>query len=218
MTSATAITAKSSRIQTLIFIGVFMLGAIFVMLLMRDHAPYNASVTSELQLVRDAISQNDWTKLNTKTVERYERWFHDSGIYQYVFEALVPTQDTEFDVMFSGKWNERLALNVQVFAYQITHRLVMIEYWLWLLLPAMIAIIWTGVNVFRSKIYIIGGVKPNVVRLYLKGGWLLINVFLIYLAMPNFLGSWAPFAPAAFLIMFSMLIMGIIQAFHKGTN
>jgi hypothetical protein len=218
MTSATAVTANSSRLQAFIFIGVMLLGAIFVMLMLKEHDGYSASVTGELNIVRDSLSDNDWSKVREKTVRAYNWWFHDSGFYELVFEALIPESKTAWDEVVKYEWNERFAMNAQVFAYQITHRLIMIEYWVWLLLPAMIAVIWTGVNAFRSKIFIIGGVKPNIVRLYLKASWVLINLFLIYLMTPNFLGAWAPFAPAIFLMLFSMLTMGIIQAFHKGTN
>lgn len=218
MSNETAISSNTSRLQTVIILTTFLLFAIFAMLILRDHDAYQHSVTGELQFVKNSVTENDWSKIQERTLERYNKYFHESGVYQYVFEAMIPSSSSEFDSVVSAKWNHRLVLNVQVFVYQLIHRIVMIEYWLWLLIPAMTAIVWTGVNTYRSKIYIIGGVRPNVVRLYLKLSWLLLNLFLIYLATPNILGPWAPFAPAAMLILLSMLIMGIVQSFHKGTN
>ena len=212
----------SSRFKSLVVLGSFIIVGVFIMLLMREHSEYSESVQAELAIVKNSIGPSDWEKVREKTVTYYDKWFHDSGLYKNVFEAMIPTQETVWDEVVDNvateSFGQRLAYNAQVFAYQVTHRLIMFEYWVWILLPSLIAVIWTGVNAYRAKTYMIGGVKPNAVRLYLKTTWVTVNLTLCYLMVPNIIGNWVPFTPAILLLLFAILVMGIIQSFGKGAN
>lgn len=215
-------TGGSGRFKSLAVLGSFIIVGIFIMLLLRDHSEYNESVQQEMAIVKKSIGSSDWEKVREKTVDYYNWWFHESGLYNNVFEAMIPSKETVWDEMVDNvapeSFSHRLAYNAQVFAYQVTHRLIMFEYWVWILLPSLIAVVWTGINTYRAKTYMIGGVKPNAVRLYLKTSWITLNLTLCYLMVPNIIGDWAPFTPALLLLLFAIMVMGIIQSFGKGAN
>ncbi|PLT25092.1 DUF4400 domain-containing protein [Pseudoalteromonas sp. MelDa3] len=214
----TAITSKHTRLEILLLLCSLSVAAMLLMLLLTDPDEYNTNVLQESYQIKGAISENDWNVLHNQTLFLQDKWVNGSGLYKWFLSKLMPEKDTEWDGVIGSTFQERLAINGQILAYQIALRIMMFKYWLFVSLPLCLALIYGSVNRHKANAYRFGGAKPNLVRLYIKIIWISFCLFTFFMLAPNFVGGVLPYFPFIYLIGIALLISGIIRNFHKGTS
>lgn len=214
----TVVTAKHTRLEVILLVGSLCVAAMLMMLLLTGSDEYKSNVQQEARQIKAAISKNDWEVLHRQTLNLQDKWVNDSGLYKWFLSKLIPETDTEWDGVVGSTFQQRLAINGQILAYQIALRFIMFKYWFFVSLPLCAVLIYGGINKYRANAYRLGGAKPNMVRLYIKVIWVSFCLFAIFMLSPNFIGSFLPYFPLIYLICVALLISGIIRNFHKGTS
>jgi len=214
---STAISPRITRthfIFTLLTVSAFLM---FIYLAITTVESYRGDVQGEISLVRDSMTAAEWNAVDDRTKRRYSEWVIQSGLYETIKDWFLPKPSgSEVVKSFSGKWNYQLVVNLQVFLFQVIYRLTMLEFWLWTLLPLVVAILVSGINAHRAKRYQLTGTRANIVRIYLKAVWLSVIGLVCYLVLPSMMGAFAPYAPAIAFLLFATAAAGIVSAFHKG--
>jgi cobalamin synthase len=112
-------------------------------------------------------------------------------------------------------WLLRLLENFQLFSYQMIHRMTLLQFWLFALLPMCIAIVATGYYHWRIKQYQMGGSSVNYVRGYMKLMWLTMLVLCVYLITPNLFGPYTIYAPAFLLLTIATTLSLVFSNYSK---
>lgn len=214
----TVVTAKHTRLEVILLVGSLSVAAMLIMLLLTGPGEYKSNVQQEALQIKAAISKKDWEVLHSQTLNLQDRWVNESGLYKWFLSKLTPEAETEWDGVVGSTFQERLAINGQILAYQIALRLTMFKYWFFVSLPLCAALVYGAINKYRANAYRLGGAKPNMVRLYIKVIWVSLCLFTLFMLSPNFIGSFLPYFPLIYLICIALLISGIIRNFHKGTS
>ncbi|PTC00939.1 hypothetical protein C9975_04765 [Thalassospira xiamenensis] len=213
----TAVTSQVTRAQFIMIMLCLSVFMIFALMVIRDADAYRNGVQSEIETVRSSLTTAEWNTVDERAKRRFSKYVHESGFFQVVQDWFLPDENASaVNQTFSGKWNYRLVENLQVFLYQCIYRFTMLEFWLWTLLPLVIAIIVSGINAHRAKRYQLEGTRANIVRLYLKAIWLSALGLIGYMVLPAMLGAMAPYAPAMAFLLLAFSASGVVSAFHKG--
>lgn len=215
----TAITASIGRFN-MIFTGVTLIICYaFLMLLITDAKEYQRAVESEVLFTVGSLTASESEYILQKTRQRQQKWIYDSGFYPSLKKMFLPKEVPYIEELtkgvFSTKWNYRALMNVQYLAYQLIHRLTMLQFWLMTLLPLMAAIVITGFYQWRIKQYQLGGHSVSVVRIWTKAIWVVFAVLATYLVVPNVGGAYSLFAPPIVLVFAAVGVGQIIKSFNK---
>lgn len=221
---ATVISAKETRLHILIMLYFLVLIALFMLMVIREPEAVRADIEFELHHTVEYLSEQEQLSLDTKAKKRFQSWLYDSGLYESVYGALAPKTQQNYAVQWqsdasfgflSEGWIFRLLENFQLYFYQVTHRLTLMEFWMLTTLPMVIAIIATGYYSWRIKAYQLIGQSTSSVRIWLKVMWLVLFLFLAYMITPNIFGAYTIFAPPVLLLVVALSISYVISSFSK---
>lgn len=220
----TVITASSTRLNLIFMLYSMMFLIVFCLMIVRNPDNVRAGIEHELNYSVVTLGVSEQYLLETTTKERFQRWIFDSGFYPTLYAALAPErQRPEFEQwqskgsygFLSEGWIWRLLENFQLYAYQVTHRITLMEFWMLTMLPMMIAIIMTGYYTWQIKKYQLISSSTTHVRLWLKALWIVLFLFSIYLITPNMFGLYTIYAPPVLLILVALSISYIMSNFSK---
>jgi len=220
----TAVLEKETRIHLIIYLYLMVFIALFLLVIIRQPDQLKLDIKTEMEYTVKYMSVLEYADLQSRINNRYQSWLHDSNIYAGVYKALAPTRQKKY----AEEWQEnssagfvsnvtmhRIIDNFELYFYQITHRITLMEYWMLLMLPLMIAIIFTGYYRWRIKLYQLIGQSTSLVRIWLKVMWLMLSLFLVYLITPNLFGPYSVFAPPVLLLVMALSVSFIISSFTK---
>ncbi|WP_445766821.1 DUF4400 domain-containing protein [Rheinheimera sp.] len=220
----TVITASSSRLNLIFVLYSAMFLLVFMLMIIRSPDGVRESIETELKQAMVMLGVEEQYLLETSTKDRFQRWIHDSGFYPGLYKALAPERQREgyeewqskgsFGFLSEG-WIWRLLENFQLYAYQVTHRLTLMEFWMLTMLPMMIAVIMTGYYTWKIKQYQLIAASTTHVRLWLKALWIVLFLFSIYLITPNIFGLYTIYAPPILLVAVALAISLILSNFSK---
>ena len=217
--TTTAISASRGRAWMIFTLVTMLLTACFGLMIITDTEQYKAQVQAEVDKTSQWLDSEAAYRISDTVQRRQRAWIYDSGFYPAIRDAITPKQVDYIDKaskgVFSTKWNIRLLMNGQYLAYQFIHRLTLIEFWLWTLLPLMGAMVLTGVFKWKIKQYQLGGQSVNVTRLWLKVFWALGATLSVYLFAPSAIGAASFYIPAIFLIVVAFAASQVIQSYNK---
>lgn len=215
----TVITKNVSRFN-IIYMLLALLGLYaFAMIVIKDTPQYKVAIESELDFVLDKMPEAEAKHLESVTQSRFQRWFYDSGAF-YKLKSMFMPKDVQYQEemskgIFSVKRVHQVLNNLQYLVYQFIMRITLVEFWLYTMLPMMVAMVATGYFNWKKKAYQLGGQSVNVVRLWLKVGWGFLLLMSTYLVIPNIAGAYTLFAPPLLMFIMALAISKIIQSFHK---
>lgn len=222
----TVITEETSRLKLLFTLYTLMLFIIFAMMVIRSPESVRTSIESELDYTAHHLGTIEQNRLEEITKKRFQGWVHDSGFYNIIYQAIAPKDDSvglrvvqqsERSHFFHEGWIWRLLENLQLFSYQIIHRLTLMEFWLLTMLPSVVAITMTGYYNWKIKKYQLAGHSTRQVRIWLKSLWIILMVFSVYLITPNIFGTYTIYAPPLLMIMVALSLSLILSNFGKST-
>jgi len=195
-------------------------------MVIRPPADVRAQIENELTSKYDYLSASDYQYLEEKINVRFQSWAYDSGFYPFFHKAFYPERQADYAEdwqreaslgMIDGGWIIRMLENMQLFIYQMVHRITLIEFWFFTMLPMMIAIVMTGYYQWRIKQYQLSGSSTGYVRMYLKLLWIILFLFSVYLITPNIFGAYTIYAPPALLLIVALSISLVFTNFSKAT-
>lgn len=215
----TAITSQVSRFNLIYIIVTMLAFYAFAMMFIKDTDSFRQGVEQELTYILEKVPSKEAEYLQSVTTFRYQRWLHQSGVFAEMRRMFMPKQIDYMEDMSKGvlsrDWNVRFLNNMQYMFYQFVMRLTLLEFWLYTMLPMSIAIVMTGYFNWKKKLYQLGGHSVNVVRLWLKIGWLFLLLLCSYLVVPSFAGVYALYAPPVLMVVLAFTISKVIESFHK---
>ncbi|MAA93716.1 MAG: hypothetical protein CML21_04240 [Rheinheimera sp.] len=221
---STAISANSTRLNLIFMLYSAMFLVVFLLMIVRSPDGVRTSIESELKHAMVMLGTEEQHQLETRTKARFQSWIYDSGFYPGLYKALEPKRQTEGMAEWQSKgsfgflsegWIWRLLENFQLYAYQITHRLTLMEFWMLTMLPMMVAVIMTGYYTWRIKQYQLVAASTTHVRLWLKALWMVLFLFSVYLITPNIFGYYTIYAPPVLLVLVALSMSLILSNFSK---
>lgn len=223
---STSILAKETRMHLVFAIYVIVMLGLILQMLIRPPEDVRGSIENELVTATDYLSSDDYHYLNNRINVRFQSWIYDSGFYPAIHKALYPERQADY----AEQWQHNASLgllsrntllrmleNLQLFSYQIVHRMTLIEFWLLTMLPMMAAVVMTGYYQWRIKHYKLVGTSTSYVRLYMKVLWVILFMFSLYLITPNVFGPYTIYAPPVLLFIVACTISLVIKNFAKQT-
>lgn len=223
---STAISANSTRLNLILMLYGLMFFIVFLLMIIRSPDGVRESIESELQQAMLMLGVQEQHQLETRTKARFQVWLYDSGFYDGLYKVISPKRQTEGMAEWQSKgsfgflsegWIWRLLENFQLYFYQITHRITLMEFWFLTMLPMMVAVVMTGYYTWRIKQYQLVAASTTHVRLWLKALWLVLFLFSIYLITPNIFGFYTIYAPPILLMLGALSMSLILSNFSKQT-
>lgn len=221
---STAIIQDSTRLNLVFMLFSMLFLLVFLAMIVREPDVVRADIETELMDAKTMLGAQEQLILERQTKSRFQSWYYDSGLYGFVHKMLAPTKQVDAIEEWQSKsshgflsrgWVYRFLENFQLYGYQFTHRITMMQFWFMTMLPMMISIIVTGYYTWRIKQYQLTGQSTAKVRLWLKAMWFSLLLFSIYLVTPNLIGAYTLFAPPALLALVSISIALVISSFSK---
>ena len=192
---STAILEKETRVHLIGWLYFSVLLALFMLILIRDSKDVNDDIEMEMMHMIDYMSVPEYTELQSRIIKRYEYIMVEKKVYEAVYDLLAPIGQKSY----AEQWQEnasagfvsnhtlfRIIENFRLYSYQIIHRVTLMQYWTTLMLPLIVAILFTGYYRWRIKLYQLIGQSTSLVRIWMKVMWLMLSLFLIFLITPNF--------------------------------
>lgn len=221
---STAILEKETRVHLIGWLYFAVLLALFLLILIRQSKDVNDDIEMEMMHMVDYMSVPEYTELQSRIVNRYNYIMVEKKVYETVYDLLAPTgqktyaeqwQENASAGLISNATMFRIIENFRLYSYQIIHRVTLMQYWTTLMLPLMVAILFTGYYRWRIKLYQLVGQSTSLVRIWMKVMWLMLSLFLIFLITPNLFGPYSIFAPPVLLIVIALSISFVISSFTK---
>lgn len=221
---STVISANSSRFNLIFMLYSMVLLILFLLMVVRSPDGVRKSIEDEMRLTVVMLGTEEQVAMETITNARFQSWVYDSGLYPSMYKMLAPERQREgFEEwqkkgsfgFFSEGWIWRLLENFQLYAYQITHRITLMEFWMLTMLPMMIAIMATGYYKWQIKKYQLISSSTTHVRMWLKTLWMMLFLFSIFLITPNIFGFYTIYAPPILLGLVALSVAYIISNFTK---
>ena len=214
--STVIVNKNISRFQVYNGMIVMMLFYVFAMLVIKDEATYQEQIVTELKNTEYHATPAVWESIDNRARYRHQKYLYSSGAYGLIKKWFLPKEnDSPVNNTFSGKWNYRAVMNLQVLFFQVMHRFSAIEHWAVELVSFSFAVIFWGYNKWRTGHYSLGGASVNRVRLWLKLLWLSVAMIFTFLVTPNFFGEYTYYAPALFIVVLAFAVSKLIQSFNK---
>lgn len=216
----TTVVTKSIGRFNLIYMLIAMLGFYtFAMLIIKDTASYKQGVETELQYIIEKMPEAESQYLEEVTQRRFQSWLYSSGAFEQLKKLFMPKDVRYQEDMSKGIFSVRrvhsVLNNLQYMVYQFIMRITLVEFWLYTMAPMLLAVIATGYFEWKKKAYQLGGQSVNVVRLWLKVGWMFMLLMSTYLVVPNITGAYTLYAPPILMFILAVSIAKIVQSFHK---
>lgn len=221
---STSILVKETRLHLLFMLYVMVFMGLFLQMIIRPAENVRFEIQDELSSMNNYLTTTDFTHLEQRTHTRFQSWMYDSGFYPFIDNALRPEEQKQY----ATEWQEKASFNLisdanllrflenlQLFSFQIVHRITLMEFWLIALFPMCIAITATGYYHWQMKQYQLAGSSVNHVRGYMKLIWLTLFVLCVYLITPNVFGAYTIFAPAVLLLTIATATSLILSNFSK---
>ena len=223
---STSILAKETRLHLVFGIYVMVFFGLLLQMIIRPPADVRTQIENELSSTVTYLSTSDYQYLENKINVRFQSWAYDSGFYPFFHKAFYPERQAEYAEdwqkgaslgLIDGGWIIRMLENMQLFIYQMVHRITLIEFWFVTMLPMMIAVVMTGYYQWRIKQYQLAGSSTGYVRMYLKLLWIILFLFSVYLITPNIFGAYTIYAPPALLLVVAISVSLVFTNFSKAT-
>lgn len=173
----------------------------------------------ELQSFSDIVDDKSYTLVSSRTNKSYDYVMHDLGLRDGLVNLFVPKTDSLNPVVKkTNKMSEFListADNIQSQVYLTIFRFNQIYFWLLLLWPIAIALIYDGYNNWRIKRYSFGNIETT--KYHINKKWVVLSISLlgIYFLFPIPLMSYLVLAPMLLILLVAYTVKRVIASFKK---
>lgn len=209
---------KRSRIRVWFFIVFINVVGAMAMLFIIDTPQLKSGIEIEMEEAELRLPDNDWANIQHHAFLRYDRWFVESGIEDVLTMMFIPKPTTsaiQLNRMIPKKYNYRFVNNIKYTFLQAAYRIEMLQYWVWLMLPVIIALVLTGYYRWKMKAFTLKGGSTIVTKLVLRSFFFSTLLIVVFTVTPNFLTTYSFYIPPIMLLLMAWAISHVISAFHK---
>lgn len=205
---------NTPRRKVIHFIISTIIAFTIVSLFFMDDKKYEVRIKQEVAQAIELLG-TDWHEINKKIEARYNDMYYNSGMYEQVRYIFLPKGESHFQFLVKNDMSFRAVNNISLFVYQVVYRLTTFEYWLALLGPLLICIVYQGVIKWRINRYRMGGANTSRARIYMKLVWLCSLSVAIIFAIPNMFAAFGVYIPALLMLTIAFVTSKFIASYQK---
>lgn len=206
----------TKALSVLVFI--FTLGLIYAIIFLPSNK-YRHNMETEVKAFSSLVSSDKWKAITSETTKRFSTYYAENGIRHLLYDSLLPDNDYKLkSIIEKPAFHSiiaRVLNNVDILVYQICYRFQIFKYWLLLLIPLFVALIYDGKIARDIKLYEPRQVSIKAARLWTRSIAYLLVFSFSYLMVPNFIGQYAAWYPLITLGIAALAIRQTISNFIK---
>jgi len=209
---------KRSRLRVWLFVVFVNVIGAMAMLFVMETAQLKSGIATEMEEAELRLSDNDWANIQHHAFLRYDNWFVSSGVEDVLTTMFIPKPTKsaiQLNRMIPEKYNYRFVNNVKYTFLQASYRVEMLQYWVWLMSPIIVALLLTGYYRWKMKAFTLKGGSTIVTKLVLRSFFFSTLLIVVFTVTPNFLAAYSFYIPPAMLLLMAWAVSHVISAFHK---
>jgi hypothetical protein len=180
---------------------------------------FQREMETEVKSLSSLIDETQWLELTLKVETIYRDNYINSGVQRAIEDALLPKGNykvKEIIEKFHGDFIlERVVNNIHILSYQMIYRVSMMKYWMWIMTPFFIALIYDGYMVRKIRKYEPRQISIKGSRIWTRSIVYMLVFTFCYLLIPNILGQRAPWYPVVMLMLTGLAFRNTISNFMK---
>ncbi|SUJ10129.1 DUF4400 domain-containing protein [Shewanella morhuae] len=193
--------------------------SLLVILTMVPSSIFQREMETEVKSLSSLMNETRWLELTFQVEQSYRQSYIDSGFQAQVEDALLPKSNykiKELVTKFKGDFVLlRVVNNIHIMSYQMIYRITMMKYWIWVMVPFFLALIYDGCMMRKIRMYEPKQVSIKGSRLSTRSIVYILVFTFCYLLIPNILGQKAPWFPVFMLMLTGIALKNIIQNYMK---
>jgi hypothetical protein len=139
-----------------LFLLIFTVTVLVILTAMPSNI-FQREMETEVKSLSSLIDETQWLELTLKVETIYRDNYINSGVQRAIEDALLPKGNykvKEIIEKFHGDFIlERVVNNIHILSYQMIYRVSMMKYWMWIMTPFFIALIYDGYMVRKIRKY-----------------------------------------------------------------
>ncbi|MGI2039703.1 DUF4400 domain-containing protein [Shewanella frigidimarina] len=180
---------------------------------------FQREMETEVKSLSSLINENQWLDLTLQVKNIYTNNYINNGVQEAIEDALLPKGNykvKEIVEKFKGDFIlERVVNNIHILSYQMVYRVSMMKYWIWVMLPLFIALIYDGYMIRKIRMYEPRQISIKGSRIWTRSIVYMLVFTFCYLLIPNFLGQKAPWYPVVMLMLTALACRNTISNYMK---
>jgi hypothetical protein len=201
-----------------LFLLIFTFSAMIILTMVPSKI-FQREMETEVKSLSTLINETQWLDLTIKVENAYRMNYIGNGTQHAIEDALLPKGSykvKEIIAKYKGDFIlERVVNNIHILSYQMVYRVFVLKYWLWIMMPFFIALIYDGYMVRKIRMY-----EPKQISIKASRIWTRTIVYMLvftfcYLLLPNFLGQKAPWFPVLMLGLTGFACRNTISNYMK---
>lgn len=193
--------------------------SLLVILTMVPSSIFQREMETEVKSLSSLMNESRWLELTFQVEQSYRQSYINSGLQAQVEETLLPKSNyktKELVMKFKGDFVlQRVVNNIHIMSYQMIYRITMMKYWILVMVPFFIALIYDGCMARKIRMYEPKQVSIKGSRLWTRSIVYILVFTFCYLLIPNILGQKAPWFPVFMLMLTGIALKNIIQNYMK---
>lgn len=203
-------------LSLMLFIFVISLAAVLTMVPSNE---FQRGMETEVKSLSTLISKSKWLNLTLEIERAYLNNYVNNGVKSVVEDSLLPKgnyKTKEIISAFKGDFIlQRVVNNIHIMMYQMFYRLSILKYWVWVMAPFFVAIIYDGLMIRRIRMYEPKQISIKASRIWTRSIVYILVITFSYMLLPNFLGQQAPWFPIVMLFITGVALKNTIKNFMK---
>jgi hypothetical protein len=201
-----------------LFLLIFTVTVLVILTAMPSNI-FQREMETEVKSLSSLIDETQWLELTLKVETIYRDNYINSGVQRAIEDALLPKGNykvKEIIEKFHGDFIlERVVNNIHILSYQMIYRVSMMKYWMWIMTPFFIALIYDGYMVRKIRKYEPRQISIKGSRIWTRSIVYMLVFTFCYLLIPNILGQRAPWYPVVMLMLTGLAFRNTISNFMK---
>lgn len=211
-------TSREKGYSQLKAIGVFVL--IFFTLLGIDSDTQRRWIEEEVNAFANFVDRDSLDSVLVRT----NKWFYyineTKGMKMWLYETFIPKEDSENPAVkktnkFGSVYLHRFADNVTNNVYLMMYRVSQFWFWLALLWPLGLAIVYDGYNLWVTKRYSFGHVDTTTYTISKHSMFIIASLSVFYIFTPIPMASVAVLLPMGIILLLSWTAKRTVKGFKK---
>ncbi|AYV11429.1 DUF4400 domain-containing protein [Shewanella algae] len=197
---------------------IFTLSLIVVLAFVPSNT-FQQQMETEVKSLSLLLNNTRWSYVTNDVSVNYFKYYENSGLREKVDQTLTPKGDYKLKQIVQNYKGEtvlkRAATNIHIMTYQIIYRITVIQFWLWMMLPMLFAMIYEGYTARQIRLYEPEQISIKGSRFWTRSLVYLVIITFTYLVLPNLLGQYAPWYPVATLFLTGYAIRNTVKNYMK---
>lgn len=211
---------KEHGVTKLLNLYILISAIVFLSLITLVPSPeYQLHMRKEVKSLASLLNTKSWEDITNNVGMYYQKYYIASGLQDDINTALLPHGEYKtkaiIDKFKLNPYLNRAANNLHIMAYQIVYRCYIMMYWLWVLVPTLLALVYDGMMRRKIRQYEPEQISIKGSRFWTRGMVYLFIISFSYLVVPNWFGPISAAFPLIVLVAFGLAVRFAIQNYMK---